>query len=283
MKNVINILSLGIICFSLSYGMSFPPATPPPPLFVSAEVVGPPHQAPLFLSDTNTVTLFTNLSFFTPSSVDGKAYIEGTNESYINAYNKNNLTWQVPDFAFDAGMDIKVWNSLAFFTTLKIDNSQSQLNFAGFDFGMGLIIYPVRNFSARLDLGYTYLSTDMDAKLVRINNNSDTSYFNTTNNKKTFDPFISLTMSTAFEDWIVNPFFQASYCSQELFSISNSSYNYSSIINLYTLTPGVTYRVNDNILIVIGGSYFMLSDIENASSKAIYSGFLQANFLLERN
>jgi hypothetical protein len=263
--------------------MSFPPATPPPPLFVSTEVVGPPHQAPLFLSDTNTVTLFTNLSFFTPSSVDGKAYIEGTNESYINAHNKNNLTWQVPDFVFDAGMDIKVWNSLAFFTTLKIDNSHSQLNFAGFDVGVGLIIYPVKNFSARLDLGYTYLSTDMDAKLVRINSNSDTSYFNTANNKKTLDPFVSLTMSTAFEDWIVNPFFQASYCRQELFSISSSSYNYSSSNNLYTLTPGVTYRVNDNILIVIGGSYFMLSDIENASSEAIYSGFLQANFLLERN
>lgn len=143
------------------------------------------------------------------------------------------------------------------------------------------MISPDKNFQTRLDLGLTYLSMDMDATLSRLDSNNDTTYFKVTNNEKGLDPFVSLTMNTKFENWIINPFFRVSYCKQTLFNITAASYEYSSNTNFFTLTPGITYRASNNILIILGGDYIIQSDIENPSSKAIYSGFLQANFLLE--
>lgn len=101
MKTILKISAVYILQLTFIYGYGGPPPPPPPPRFLSADVSGPVHQFPLFLSDTNRVTLFTQISFFAPSSIDGKAYIRGTNEPEINADNENNLTWQVSNFAFN--------------------------------------------------------------------------------------------------------------------------------------------------------------------------------------
>ena len=274
MKTIIKILTLSTLYFSVTYGNG----GPPPPVFVNSEINGPPHQAPLFLADTNSVTIFTQLSFYTPSSIDGNIDVDGTNTVSVTDQDTKNLNWKLPVASFNAGISVKTWKPLEIFAALKVDSRENGISFTGYDFGLSLLICRDKDIRARLDLGYSYVSLDMETTLLR---QSDSSYYKVTNNDKDPGPFASLTMSTAFEDWAINPFLQASYCIFPLFSYNwTSDRDISSSITTFTLTPGITYRISNNIIIILGGNYVMPSDIENLSSEAIYSGFLQANFLL---
>jgi len=275
MKTIIKILSLCALYFSLTYGNG----GPPPPLFVSSEINGPPHQAPLFLADTNSVTIFTQLSFYTLSSIDGNIGVDGTSTVSVTDQDTKNLNWKLPVAAFNAGISVKTWQPLEIFAVLKLDSREDGISFTGYDFGLSLLICRDKDIRARLDLGYSYVSLDMETTLLR---QSDSSYYKATNNNEDPGPFASLTISTAFKDWAINPFLQASYCIFPLFSYywASDRGDISSSITTFTLTPGITYRISNNIIIILGGNYVLPSDIENPSTEAIYSGFLQANFLL---
>jgi len=275
MKTIIKILTLSTLYFSITYGNG----GPPPPLFVSSEINGPPHQAPLFLADTSSVTIFTQLSFYTPSSIDGNIGVDGTSTVSVTDQNTKNLNWKLPVAAFNAGISVKTWQPLEIFAVLKLDSREDGISFTGYDFGLSLLICRDKDIRARLDLGYSYVSLDMETTLLR---QSDSSYYKATNNNEDPGPFASLTISTAFKDWAINPFLQASYCIFPLFSYywASDRGDISSSITTFTLTPGITYRISNNIIIILGVNYVLPSDIENPSSEAIYSGFLQANFLL---
>jgi len=276
MKMVIKILTLCTLHFSLTFGMSGGP--PPPPLFVNSNITGPPHQAPLFLTDTSRATIFTQLSFYSPSSIDGKIGVEGTSTVSVTNQDTKNLNWKLPTAAFKAGISVKTWKPLEIFATLAVDSRETGISFTGSDFGLSLLICRDKDIRARLDLGYSYVSSDMETALVRV---SDSSYYKVTDNNKGLGPFVSLTMSTALKDWIINPFLQASYCNLPLFSYYDrtSDKDISSTITTFTLTPGITYRISNNVLLLAGGSIFIPSGIEDLSSPGIYSGFVQANFL----
>jgi len=276
MKAVYRLLAAILLQFSLTYGSGGPP---PPLPFESAEITGPPHLAPLFLADTNSVTIFTQFSFFTPSSVDGYIDVEGTRNVFTSHQNIKNLDWNLSNAAFHIGIDIKTWGTTSLFASIKFDSRENGITTTGSDFGIGFLFNPAGDFRSRLDFGLSYTSTDMKVRLRSITNN-DTTYRVRTENDKGLDPFISLTMNTAFKEWIINPFFQVSYCSQTLFSISNGVEDTYSDIALFTLTPGITYRLNKNIMMIIGGKYIIPSNLEHSSSQSIFSGFAQVNFLL---
>ena len=275
MKVVIKILTLYTLHLSLIFGMGG--GSPQPPLFVNSNITGPPHQAPLFLTDTSRATIFTQLSFYTPSSIDGKIGVEGTSTVSVTNQDTKNLNWNLSAAVFKAGISVKTWKPLEIFVTLAADSRGNEVSFTGSDFGLSLLICRDQDIRARLDLGYSYVSLDMETTGLRL---SDSSYYKVTNNDKGLGPFVSLTMSTALSDWTINPFLQATYCQFPLFSFDwTSDRSISSSITNFTLTPGINYRISNNILIILGVSYIIPSDIENLSSKA-YSGFLQANFLL---
>lgn len=275
MKRIAEILTLCALHFSLTFGMSGGP--PQPPLFVNSEITGPPHQAPLFLTDTNSVTIITQLSFYTPSSIDGKIDVDGTGTLSITNQDTKNLNWKLPIAVFNAGISVKTWKPLEIFATLAVDSRESGISFSGSDFGLSLLICRDKDIRARLDLGCSYVSLDMETTQLR---QSDSSFSKVTNNDKGLGPFVSLTMSTALKDWSINPFLQASYCHFPLFSFDWApGRSISKTITTFTLTPGITYRISNNILMILGGNYIILSDIEDLSSPGIYSGFLQANFL----
>jgi len=276
MKAVYRLLAAILLQFSLTYGYGGPP---PPLPFESAEITGPPHLAPLFLADTNSVTIFTQFSFFTPSSVDGYIDVEGTRNVFTSHQNIKNLDWNLSNAVFHIGIDIKTWGTTSLFASIKFDSRENGITITGSDFGFGLLFSPADDFHARWDFGLSYTSTDMKVRLRSITNN-DTTYRVRTENDKGLDPFISLTMNTAFKEWIINPFFQASYCSQTLFSITRYSSEIYSDIALFTLTPGITYRLNKNMMMIIGGKYIIPSNLEHSSSQSIFSGFAQVNFLL---
>ena len=276
MKTLLRISAFCAIQFSFIYGMGLPPAPPPPPPpFLSSEISGLPHQAPLFFADTNTVTILTQVSFFTPSSIDGDIKVEGTYKASVENQSEKDLKWNIPGSSFNLGMSFNAGNSWAFFMTVNIENSGNGLS-ADADLGASILISTNKNIRARLDLGLSSLSMNMKTKL----GSNDSSYSIYTNNDKGWDPFISLTLNTAFDDWIINPFLQGSYCFQTLFNINwSEDVEIYSNINVLTITPGVTYRISKKILLVAGGSYFIPSQIENKSSPGIFSGFVQTNFL----
>jgi hypothetical protein len=259
--------------FSLTYGNG----GPPPPLFVSSNINGPPHQAPLFLADTNNVTILTQLSFYTPSSIDGTINVDGTSTLSDSNENTQNLNWKLPAAVFKIGTTIKTWEFLEIFAVLSAYSNENGVSFMGSEFGLGILICQHQDIRARFDFGFSYASLDMETTLLWQN---DTTYKIVTNSDESLGPFVSLTMSSAFKDWIINPFLQIHYYQFPLFSYNwTSDRNISSTITTLTFTPGITYRIHKNILLILGGSYIIPSDIENVSSKAIYSGFLQANFL----
>jgi hypothetical protein len=275
LRNYLKILAFIVVNCNLIYGNGGPP---PPPPFVSTEVSGPLHQTPLFLADTNSVTIFAQFSVLSPSSIEGLASIEGTYDVNSSLYGQKNLNWEISSTALSFGINIRTWKTLALFATLNFGERDGGMLATGSDFGIGLLMGPDKNFRARIDLGLTYLSMDMKTKLLS-SASPDTIYTIVTNNQKGLDPLVSLTLQTAFEDWLINPFFQASYCRQTPFNISGYSRDIYSTIILFTFTPGITFRLDRNILIIAGGKYFIPSDLENRSSNALYSGFLQANFL----
>jgi hypothetical protein len=275
MKTVIKILTLCTLHFSLAFGNGGGP--PQPPLFVNSEITGSPNQAPLFLADTSGVTLFTQVSFYYPSSIDGILDVEGTDIVPVTEKNNKNLNWQMPSATFNTGISIKVWKPLGIFCTLKIDSRENGITYSGSDFGLSFSMFRDSDVRARLDFGLTYLNMDMESTLLK---RSDSSYSKKTESDNGLGSFASLSINTAFEEWAINPFLQVSYCIFPLFDFEwATARGISCTINTFTLTPGITYRISNNILIILGGNYIIPSDIENLSSEAIYSGFVQANFL----
>ena len=125
-----------------------------------------------------------------------------------------------------------------------------------------------------MGLAYNY----MEMKTILVwDNNIDTSYFAVTDNRPGLNPFISMTMNTAYNDWVINPFLQVSYCSETLFNIAKYYEDIYSRIDLYTITPGITYRLSETVIMIVGGSYFILSGI------IISTGFIIINPMRNQN
>lgn len=278
MKITFKILTLLILCYSITFGMGKQPPPPPPP-FVSASATGPPHQAPLFLVDTSSVTIYSQVSFYAPASIEGKINAEGTRTVSIKGQNKNNFNWDISRASINTGLSVKIWETQEVFTTLKIDSRENGISFAGSDFGLSFLMNPKEDFRLRLDLGLSYVSMDVETYLLKEDDYTGDTTISSSGNSKGLGPFASLTMQAAFDDWTIHPFFQASYCRLPVFSIDGYNKEIYYSLNSFTLTPGITYRIGENILLMMGGSYSVISQIENSSSPGIFSGFAQANFL----
>ena len=266
MKKIISVLIFLLVNFSLIFGNGGPP---PPLPFLNTEVSGPPYQAPLFFADTNSVTIITQLSFYTPSSIDGNINVEGTYQASID----NNIKWIIPGSSFNFGMSVNTGKSWALFIVGKFDDTG-----ANGDLGCSLLLSSVSDVRARMDFGFSSLSTNTKTTFYSGGYNSDTTYTVKTANDKHWDPFISLTLNTVIDHWISNPYLQFSYCHQTLFDIDwSSEHEVYSNIHVYAITPGFFYRIDENILVVAGGSYF-ITPIEIKSS-GIFSGFIQTNLM----
>ena len=279
MTTINKILTLSTLYFSLTFSMGKQPPPPPPP-FISLEVTGSPYQAPLFLVDTNSVNIYTQLSFYSPSSVDGHITIEGTKTINSSTSNKN-FEWQIPTASLNTGISVKISKILESFAAIKIDNRENEVSISNLDLGLGLLMNQDKEFRQRLDFGISYISSGPKPKLLYIDPyNGDSLSTRGIANDGSLNFFASLTIQTAFDNWIINPYLQASYCSYNLYS--DDHYNGEGIYfttKTFTIAPGITYRISNKVLLLAGGSIFIPSGIENLSSPGIYSGFVQANFL----
>ena len=277
MKIIKNIIIFLALSFSTMFGNGGSP--PPPPPFVNGTAEGQLIMPPLFLSesDTNKVTISTRLSYFTASSIEGNIKVEGTRT--IQTIN-NNLSWNIPQTSFNLGIDLKPWRNFSVFTELRITQLQNKIVVSGLNFGLGMFVNIEENYSLRLDLGLNYEGMKFDS-YWQLN---DSTLENSSIDDEYVNPFISLTFNTSFKEWIINPFIQFSYINQTLFSKNTAGFRTEKVysdIELFIITPGITYRINKTILIIIGGAgYFIPKGIENLSNETTLSAFAQINFLL---
>lgn len=276
MKIINNIIIFLSLSFSTMFGSG---GSPPPPPFVNGTVEGQLIMPPLFLSesDTNKVTILTRLSYFNTSSIDGNIKVDGTRTIYTD---NNNLNWNIPQISFNLGVDLKPWRNVSVFTEFRIAQLNNKVALSGINFGLGMFASIEENYSVRLDVGLNYESMNFDSfwqvnDSTLQNNQIDDSYVN---------PFISLTINTSFKEWIINPFVQVSYSSQTLFSKTMVGFKpdeVNSDIEIFIITPGITYRINRIMLIIIGGAVHLIpTGIENLSKETSLSAFAQINFLL---
>ena len=167
---------------------------------MSSNISGIPHQAPLFLKDTNSVTIFTQFSFFNPSKIDGLTNVVGTSLYNPNQEDKN-LYWDVSAVAFNVGIDVKLWEWSTLFGSLQSESQNSGFELSGYDFGIGLLTSTEDDIRARFDLGFTY--HQMEMKTTFISNYGDSSYSVFKDNSPGLNPFISMTINTAFKNWVM--------------------------------------------------------------------------------
>jgi hypothetical protein len=273
MKTLLLISSISLLQLSVIYGNGGQP--PPPPRFLSTEISGLPHQAPLFFADTNTATILIQAAFFTPSSIEGNIGIEGTSKGSLQYRPNQDLNWKLSGGSFYLGVSINASKIWAFFTVVNIEENGS----ADIDLGTSILVNAEGDIRARFDLGLSSLSMDMETTFLSTAG-SDTSQRVEKQNDKGWDPFFSLTLNTMYDNWIINPFVQIAYCHQTFFNIDwtkeSEIYSNSSV---FSFTPGITYSISEEILLVVGSSYYSLSQIENKSSPGIFSGFVQTNFM----
>ncbi|MCH7722179.1 MAG: hypothetical protein IIC76_02410 [Bacteroidetes bacterium] len=277
MKIIKKIIIFLALFFSTVFGFGGRP--PPPPPFISGRAEGNLHIPPLFLSesDTNKVTILAGLSYFTASSIDGNIKVEGTNTIQTG---KNNLHWNIPQTNLNLGIDLKAWRNFSFFTEFRISQIKNEIAVSGFNFGLGMFVNIKGNYNVRFDLGLNYESMNFDSFWQE----NDSTLQNRSIDDGYVNPFISLTINTSFKEWIINPFVQFSYSNQTLFSKKMVGFKPDEVysdIELFIITPGITYRMNKTILIIIGAAAYQIpSGIENLSNETTLSAFVQINFLL---
>jgi len=274
--------TVGILLFNsvVVFGMGGTP--PPPPPFISLDATGTPYRPPLFLVDTNSVTLNVQFSFYSPSYSDGKISYDGTSTLPISETEDKNFTWTIPQFSTGVGFSFKIWKSQELFGALDFSVDDNNFSISNLEFGLGFLINRAGNVRARFDLGLSYISTDVTNKYLYNDwYYSDTPYMSSSTNNKKMNFFAAATIQTAFDNWPVNPFVQVSYCPYTFFTIVDT-YNKDVYFTSreYSITPGLTYKLSNKILLVAGGSIFLMPDINNMSPPSLFSGFMQVNFLL---
>jgi len=278
-NNIIIFLTLffSTVFLTLFFSTVFGNGGSPPPLpFVNGTAEGQLIMPPLFLSesDTNKVTLLARLSYFNTSSIDGDIKVDGTRTIYTE---NNNLNWNIPQISFNFGVDLKPWRNVSVFTEFRIAQLNNKVALSGFNFGLGMFASIEENYSVRLDVGLNHESMNFDS-FWQVN---DSTLQNNSINDSYVNPFISLTINTSFKEWIINPFVQVSYSSQTLFSKTvGATKDLNSDIEIFIITPGITYRINKIMLIIIGGAAHLIpKGIENLSKETSLSAFAQINFL----
>jgi hypothetical protein len=282
MNKIYKIFPIVFINLTLIYGMGIQPSPPPPPEFVSLNATSTPYQAPLFLADTNGVTLNVKFSFYSPTNAEGKISVDGTSTVPTPENNSKNFTWNIPQRSIGAGMSFKVWNLQELFCDFNFRISDNSFNISNLDFGTGFLINAAGDVRARLDFGFSYIPTKITNEFVSYDlYYGDTTYMSSKTNDKNMNFFAAATIQTAFESWPVNPFVQVSYCPYTFFTIVDTySRDVYFTSTAYTISPGITYRLSNKILLVAGGSMFIMSDIQDLSPPHLFSGYLQANFSL---
>jgi hypothetical protein len=274
MKNIIYIIIVSIIYCSPLLGYGGPP---PPPPFYNAETNNAVFQPPINLGEKSQTTLFVHFAYTAVPDISGRINLEGTGTEPAGLVNGRNFEWSIPKVNFRVGIFPSLSKNTSLLLSLNGNAAGGNLKVNGLNIGLSFNITRSSNHYARLGFGldfrnncfYWVQSPYAPAKECR---NFES------------DPYILLAYNTAFKDWIFNPFMEISYCKQTLMDddeYSRPDYDQEVYFNMnvWTFTPGLSYRWGSNKLISFGAMLYHYDGIES-SRKFILMPFIQMGLLL---
>jgi len=211
----------------------------------------------------------------------------GTN---IYNYNENNFEWNQSNFSMFVNADMRLSRAFAFSIGLNYA-IQNQRSLYGGNFGFG--IYSEEPYGAlRIDFGLDWQQVLYDASSVVVTdisgggiNSSSVAFFEDEDINTNFNPYVSLTYNSKYEDAPINFFIYVGYFTQTLISYSPSTPSksyYSLQTTVYTidkrgdatagffnLTPGLYFTLPGNSRINLGIRILKETQIES-SSKSLF-------------
>lgn len=267
MKTLIIVLLAGSFNHQEIFGYGGPP---PPPPFYYAETFRSIYQHPVNTTFDGESALFAQLTYTTVTEIEGKIDLEGTSTDVNGTIDGKNFKWELPESGLRLGFAPALSRDVSLLLMLMIDNPR------GFALGTGcdFTISRTENHNTRLGFGAYFYKKEFFWTF-----SSDGSGISDVGWE--FDPYIHLTYSSSFDDWIVNPFIRLSYSRQTFMDVKEYSTNVSSSINVYTLTPGLSYKPGGNVVISLGSYVSYVPGIELAGNYHI-TPFLQMSLLINR-
>ena len=207
------------------------------------EVTGPVNLAPVHITDTSDVPVFTisprfsyNTQKQVQGTVDGHTQVnaqgkfeyetifnqDGTvtyrevSGANVYDYKGRNLTWNTSSLTAGFDVDMKLTHHFALFGGLNysVQNNQSLW---GYIAGLGFFSYK-NGMGIRIDGGLHIQSIYYDANtLVSVTGDKNYLLFLHDKDKASHvDPFVNFTFNTAYKDWAANIFINAGFTGQTL-------------------------------------------------------------------
>jgi hypothetical protein len=271
MKTIANIIMGLTFINSILLASGGPP--PPPPLF-SARNVSAVYQPPLNLAGENQSALFAQVYSTVISETDGKIELEGTSTNPDGTQNGKNFKWETPGTSIKLGLYPAISRYTSLILTLGMDNAGRSISLTGFNLGFNTILSRNENHLMRFGCGFNIQKKDFlwiqsasgDAER---DNNFD------------YDPFLYLTYSSSFSEWLFNPFVQVSYSKQTLLDNKDYSQDIYYNLNIFTFTPGLSYNWGSDKLISLGFTFSKIIGIKN-SKNVVLTPLLQFSYLFGR-
>ena len=272
MKTIANII-IGITFFnSILLGMGGSP--PPPPKLFSASNANAVYQPPLNLAGENQSAIFAQVSSTIISEVDGKIELEGTSTNPDGLQDGKNFKWETPGTNIKVGLYPAISKYTSLILTLGMDNAGRSISLTGFNLGFNTIVSRNENHLMRFGCGLNiqkknFLWVQSASGDAERDNNFD------------YDPFLYLTYSSSFNEWLFNPFVQVSYSTQTLLDNKDYSQDIYYNLNVFTFTPGLSYNWGGDKLISLGFIFSKIIGIKN-SKNLVLTPLLQFSYLFGR-
>ena len=223
-----------------------------------------------------------------------RSYKDSGNNLY--KFNGNNFQWNQPDFSMFINSDLRLSNVFAFSFGLNYA-IQNQSSLYGGNFGFGMCS-ETKTGAMRIDFGLNWQQTIYDASSVVItdilgggSNSSSVTFFEDTDKRTSFTPYITLTYNSKFEDSPINFFINGGYFTQSLINYSPSTPSktyYPFNITVITVDkrgeatagflnfmPGLYISVTENSRIDLGLRILKETQIESSSKSLFVLPFFQ--------
>lgn len=217
----------------------------------------------------------------------------GTN---IYKYTGNDFQWNQPDFSVFLNADLKLSNVFAFSFGLTY-MAEHQSDLYGGNFGFGMFSETPRA-AMRIDFGLNWQQTLYEASSVIItyvsgggSNSNSVTFFEDTDKRTSFTPYITVTYNSKFEDSPVNFFINGGYFTQSLINYSPSTPSrtyYPLGITVITVDkrgeakagflnfmPGLYFKMTNNSRINVGVRFLKETQIESPSKSLFVLPFVQ--------
>ncbi len=261
-----------------------------------ADVDGPASQIPIHLTKSLTkdnINLSLGVSGNTKQHIEGNVSRRSRNIYTDSLYAGKNLGWDVSKSTFNVDADFKLGKNVALFSGFNISESSNNALVGG-NLGLGFVGGDSLN-AIRFDAGLIYQRMSVngyyytEAEFLPFN--FDFNFIAFVDKEEGYiNPFFSLTYNSAHKDWLINPFLQLGYVSQDLFNINaggegglllvNEDIVLKSTISILSLSPGINLALGENQNLLVGVRYFYLMTDDDLDNKNMFIPFAQVNFRL---